>query len=527
MSVLALVIALLSMQGPPAAGTIRGIVMNAGTQFQQPLQDARLELNGGPNSPRVARTDLNGRFVFSDLPPGAYRLVVTRDGFIRQDYPKTIRVTRDQETPNVIFRLDNAPIIAGTVQDEYGEPVPKILVEALRRSYDARGNRTLSRAASALTNDRGEYRIFWLDPGEYFLFASSPPPENGEPAGAVVAPTYFPGVTDPIDAKPIRLDIAREFQGADIRLRHAALWPVVGYITNALTKEPIGASVTLTRPDEEASLSRFSAQSLPTGRNAGGFALEDPVPPGNYIVTAKGTSGESLTGFMRIIIRSTFFPPPAPYDIRMALSPPLSLSGRMFIESRDTVDLHDTKISLTSVDNAFPSPATVLSQRDGQFLVKGVFPGTYVVNVASLPGDFYAKAARLSLKDVFEESLTIDKQPEAPLQILLGSDGGHLDVAVFDSQNQLHTGAQVVLVPDMARRNRPDQYLVAISDDDGRVHFQGIPPGSYKLFAWEGIEPNAYLNIDYIHNYEDLGTPVRITSGDNNPISLRLIPKEF
>src|SRR5262245_45893848 len=186
--------------------------MNAGTQVQQPLHDARLELNGGPNSPHVARTDLNGRFLFSNLPPGSYRLAVTRDGFIRQNYPKTIVVARDQETPNVTFRLENAPIIAGAIQDEYGDPVPNILVEALRRSYDARGNRTLSRAASALTNDRGEYRIFWLDPSEYFLYASTPPPQNDEPPAPTVAPTYFPGVTDAIDAKPVRLDIGREVE---------------------------------------------------------------------------------------------------------------------------------------------------------------------------------------------------------------------------------------------------------------------------------------------------------------------------
>jgi hypothetical protein len=454
-------------------------------------------------------------------------LSVTRDGFIRQDYSKTIVVTREQETPTVIFRLENAPTIAGFLQDEFGEPVPKILVEALRRSYDARGNRTLSRAASALTNDRGEYRIFWLDPGEYFLYASTPPPENGEPPGPTVAPTYFPGVTDPIDSKSVRLDIGREVE-ADFRLRHSLLWGVVGYITNVLTRRPIGASVTLSRPAEEPSLSLFNAQSLPSGPNTGAFSLADPVPPGNYIVTGKGTSGENLLGVTRIVLRS--IPPPPPpltYDIRLALSPPLSLNGRLFIDSGAAADLGPTKISLTSIDSSFPSPATVSTQPDGQFLVKNLLLGTYVVDVVNLPGDFYPKAARFGSTDIFEESLTIDKQPEAPLQILLGSDGGHLDVAVFDSQNQLHTGAQVVLVPDTSRRHRPDQYRAATSDDEGRVHFQGIPPGSYKLFAWESIEPNAYLNIDYIHNYEDLGTPVRITSGDNKPISLRLIPKEF
>jgi hypothetical protein len=56
--------------------------------------------------------------------------------------------------------------------------------------------------------------------------------------------------------------------------------------------------------------------------------------------------------------------------------------------------------------------------------------------------------------------------------------------------------------------------------------FRGVPPGSYRLFAWEGQEPNAYLNADYLEAYEAFGVPVNIASGDNPPVSPRLIPKE-
>jgi len=273
-------------------------------------------------------------------------------------------------------------------------------------------------------------------------------------------------------------------------------------------------------------LARFNETSFASGPNAGAFRLADSVPPGNYIVNAKSTSGETLSGFTRIVIPSTTIPPPPPYDVRLALSSPLSLSGRMFIQSDAATDLRGTHISLTSIDNAFPSPAAVAAQADGQFLVKNLSLGTYVVDVSQLPGDLYPKAARFGTKDVFEDSLTIDKVPEAPLQILIGTDGGHVDVSVFDSQNQLRHNIQVVLVPDMTLRHRPDQYRIAMSDDEGRVTLHGIPPGTYKLFAWEDFEPNAYLNADYIHNYEDLGTRVRIVPGDNPPLAIRLIPKE-
>jgi hypothetical protein len=58
------------------------------------------------------------------------------------------------------------------------------------------------------------------------------------------------------------------------------------------------------------------------------------------------------------------------------------------------------------------------------------------------------------------------------------------------------------------------------------VTIRGIPPGSYKLFAWEELEPNAYLNSAYLAIVEAFGTPVNITSGGNPPVSARLIPKE-
>jgi hypothetical protein len=81
-------------------------------------------------------------------------------------------------------------------------------------------------------------------------------------------------------------------------------------------------------------------------------------------------------------------------------------------------------------------------------------------------------------------------------------------------------------VPDVARRHRRDQYRLAIGGDDGRATLRGIPPGAYKLFAWEDLEANAYLNSDFIGAYENLGTPVNITSGDNPALSARLIPKD-
>jgi protocatechuate 3,4-dioxygenase beta subunit len=514
------------LQTANPAGSIRGVVMKARTVVQQPLQNARVELTDGPGTPLIARTDAGGRFIFSGLAPGRYRLSVTRDGFVRQQFPNAIVIRPELNIRDIVFQLEPAATLAGWVQDEFGQPLGNALVEALRSSYDVRGHRTLVRAASAITDDRGEYRVFWLDPGEYVVYVTSQ--ENAAQAHSpAVAPTYFPGVADPADAKPIRLDLGREAGGVDLRVRGAALQSVDGYISNALTGRPAAAVVTLTRPADVDGISRYQAMSAASGPQAGRFAIPDPLPPGSYIVRAKSVSNEDLQAVDRIVLRPVPVPGP-PYHLRLTLSAPLGITGRMIVESGAAPDLRQTKVSLASVDAEMPSPPPSTPEADGQFQLNGVRPGSYVMDLAGLPEDVYVKAARYGGKDILEEPLTI-ASGEAPssLQILLSTDGGWLRAAVFDRNDRSSAGAQVVLVPEMVRRHRREEYRISTSDDTGAVDLRGIRPGRYKLFAWETLEPNAYLNGDFVRRYEDLGTPVEIAAGANAPVAVRLIPNEF
>jgi protocatechuate 3,4-dioxygenase beta subunit len=502
-------------------------VIKAGTAIRQPLRNARVELIGGSSasSPTVVRTDANGQFVFRNLMPGQYTLGVTCDGFIRQQSPAKIVVAREQPPVNVMFELEPAPIAAGWVLDTNGEPFANVMVEALRRGYDTRGNRRLARAARAVTDDRGEYRIFWLDPGEYFFYATSIPTEGNEvrPSTAVV-PTYFPGVSTPEDAKPVRLDIGREVR-VDFRLRAAGLWEVAGHTMEDVSGKPLAASITVVPPGADPSFSQFHAQSPPTGPFAGEF-LTGGVPPGSYIVVAKSKSNDQeLIAYRHIELRPVLIAPPGGYGMTLPLAAPLSMNGRILVDTSAAVYLRQSSIMLISTDPDLPSPRNVFPRIDGQFTLNGILPGSYLLDISGLPQDLYLKDARFGEQHILEEPMTIEKRllPTA-LQILLASDGGRLQITVRGAKDQPRSGAQVVLVPDLARRSRREQHRVATSDGNGQATLRGIPPGMYKIFAWENLEPNAYLNADYLQLYEELGVPVKIRSGMNPPVTVRSIP---
>jgi hypothetical protein len=506
-----------------AAEVIRGAVIEAGTAIRQPLQDARLEISG-PRSTLVARTDGNGRFTFSNLPPGRYRLTVACDGFIRQEFPETITLGGGKQATDVLFELERAPTAAGRVVNSYGEPIPNMIVEALHRSYDVRGNPRFIRTANAFTDDRGDYRIFWLDPGEYFFDATSPHTGNDIESLTAAAPTFFPGVNTPEDAKSVRLEIGRDVR-VDFRIRDAALWKVSGQTIHGLTGRPLEAAITLTLPNGDPGLSQYHAQS--SSRYPGEFSM-DKVAPGSYILMARSGSGDQeVSAIQRIEIPSVIAAPPQGYGVSLNLSPPLAMAGRLFVESSGVADLRVVSVALASIDPDLPSPRSVLVQPDGQFVLNGVVPGSYVLEMSNLPQDLYLKAARFGQDDILEKPLTLSARDEPKsLQILLGSDGGRLQAAAYNDKRELHPGTQFVLVPEMAHRSRRELYRLATSGEDGHAMLRGIPPGNYKLFAWERVELYAYLNANFLQAYEDLGVPLRIASGDNAPATVRLIPKD-
>jgi hypothetical protein len=98
-----------------------------------------------------------------------------------------------------------------------------------------------------------------------------------------------------------------------------------------------------------------------------------------------------------------------------------------------------------------------------------------------------------------------------------------LETTVLNENSVPQSGVHVVLVPDASRRHRREQYRAAITGDRGRASMRGIPPGRYKVFGWENLEPNAYLNADFIRTYEALGVNVDVAGGDNRQISVRVI----
>ena len=280
--------------GKPLAGAIVALV---NTRASNPTE----------RQGKWIRTDADGRWEAPDLPAGGYTLSVSKAGYLKIEYGqkrpfergKTLDVAPGQLLDRIDLTLPRSGAITGRVFDEFGDPAAAVFVRALRQRY-VNGRRELTPLAEALeglangggdlTDDLGQFRIYGLAPGDYFVSAWFTPP--GEAAAALgYPPIYYPGTPSAGEARRIRIGLGEETQNIDLTLVSARYAIVAGTVLNSLNS-PASASIQLVNADPVA-----GEPVAPTRATSNGTFTLRSVPPGDYrlnvydVRPAAGSSG--------------------------------------------------------------------------------------------------------------------------------------------------------------------------------------------------------------------------------------------
>src|SRR6185295_3474064 len=136
----------------------------------------------------------------TELPAGRYTLSVSKTGFVGWSYGQRrplqagtpLQLREGQQLTGIEFRLPRGSVVAGHVFDETGDPMPGAAVRVMRYQY-AQGERQLVPAGTAETDDQGTYRVWGLNPGEYYITALTREanflrPGRGGPGGRAGGP---------------------------------------------------------------------------------------------------------------------------------------------------------------------------------------------------------------------------------------------------------------------------------------------------------------------------------------------------
>jgi Carboxypeptidase regulatory-like domain len=222
-----------NQQAKSGTAIVRGRVV-AGDSGQ-PLRKAQVRImsNISPGSTqlpesRLVTTDASGRYEFKELPAGRYNLTASKGVYVSLQYGqlrpfepgKPLEILDGQALERIDFALPRGSVITGRVVDEFGEPVSEVQVSAMRYQYTPAGRQLAMAGRQATTNDIGEYRLFALAPGDYYVSATLRGANTFERTDdrSGYAPTYYPSTADTASAQRLTVGVGQTLSEISISL---------------------------------------------------------------------------------------------------------------------------------------------------------------------------------------------------------------------------------------------------------------------------------------------------------------------
>jgi hypothetical protein len=546
-----LILALATQQAITAS--IEGTVLQSGTA--QPIANAVVELSGaGARSSLVISTGADGKFEFRNLAAGPYNLKVSRNGYLENSRGRSISVTPGQAVKEVRLAMMPLGALSGRVYDSTGEPVVNVSVRALKYTFQG-GRRTLTVVKTDTTDDRGEFRLFWLPPGQYYVSAVPAgrgplgdmhisigrtemrlDADGGNPIapgyavdklGTRYLPVYYPGTTDPQAASPVNVQPGSDFNGVYFALQRVTPRKVRAIAIDAALGKPARTpSVTLV-PRGTSSITVSAARPA-----SDGVAEFESVFPGNYYAVATSRIVSSAGEVRLVGGRAAVDVDNSDVDrVVVVMFPPVDISGQVTVDGvlDNAAGLHPI-VALINEHHRGPDLGAAFRElfasfdTPERFTINDAVEGDYRVEVTDLPPGTYLKSIRFGAADLADAILHIDPRSADRLEIVLGTNVGSLEGVVTDKDRRPLGNTSVALVPDTALRQRIDLYQSATTDESGRFRLQGIAPGDYLLFAWEEIEDGLWLDPTFIQRNATTGRRIRVSERSRENVELVAIP---
>jgi protocatechuate 3,4-dioxygenase beta subunit len=466
--------------------------------------------------------------------------------------------------------------ISGRIFDADGEPLGHALVMQVNLTYKD-GRRILIATQHQLTDERGRYRLFGVRPGRVYVaakveelsemfkpglymreLAGTPVVTRRTlPDGEVIEETdglvYYGGAVDAEQARPIDVGPGSDLSSIDISLKPGKIRShhIRGVLINGVTRQPAAGIQVRAVPTKQ---SPFNAIPFAVTDRNGAFDLPGAVP-GSYAVFSVPFAAQAVQNGIPAngIFELPFGPNAIPSSIAKFVSigqvrvempdadienlqiiaeRPSNLAGRIVIKGGANVDFKKIQVALTWDPDVLGMPntgnfgvpaATSAVQPDGSF---ALIPssGHYQLAVRGIPANTFVESARLGSTDILSGGLRLDGPPDSPLNIVVADNAGELNGVAINGRLATMPNVVVALVPESPLRGRHDLYATARTDIAGRFHLRTIPPGDYKLFAWEHAEPDSWHDARFLQPYEAYGTPIRVTEGSNPEARVTVIP---
>ncbi len=495
----------------PQFAIVEGAVINAQNSRTIPRASVMLQGLHGVGS-RSVRADGNGHFLFQQVEPGQYNLRAERQGYYsdesRRDFQPMFELGAGQYLKSVPVRLMPTAAVSGEIVDEYNDYLQDVQVTLLASEVRL-GQMFLRQAAKATTDDRGQYRIAGLRPGRYYVVAEyqknkqasdavlanitagvveqTGSRKHGEPIKLEVvrdtpdppftyAPLFYPASGDFKQAEVFRLNAGDE-TSANFIFISAPVVSITGRVVNGITGAPAPA----------ASVSAFWSEYMLGDGIPARVAHENAafeirgLAPGSYTVRASFVEDrETYAGEATIAVG-----PHGAQNVEIVALPDFDARGHVSLAGNPRTQPGRFVIEFVAA-GLLPRVRASAVFPEFKFEAQLRPEKRYYAAVRNLPEDYYVKSIAISGHVVAPDNVVVSGR-RGDLELVLSPNGAEIDGTLFDSKDQPARGS-ILLVPDVPDFGPPELLRRASADSKGQFSFRGVPPGSYRLVAFESLE---------------------------------------
>ncbi|MGH9849310.1 MAG: carboxypeptidase regulatory-like domain-containing protein [Blastocatellia bacterium] len=513
-SLLAVLLMILTLTvGAQTKGAITGRVVTDDGSGMANVTVVITSVGSQSGAQRTATTDEEGNFRFTDLPARSYGVSV----FGSREYVQA-PLTTSESNQRRYYRLGESAnitlirggVITGRVTNANGEPVVGIQVSAIRvRDAEGQPVRGSSGGVPRMTDDRGVYRLYGLQPGAYVvaanashLFIPVASPYDHE------VPTYYPSSTRDAAAE-VAVASGSEASSIDIRYRGERGHAVSGKVSGVdLAVSYLSALIYLTHVATGAVVSSVYTNPNQSG---GGFAFYG-VADGEYDLVAErsGDSGSDGQASQprRVTVRGADLT-----GIELKLAPQASIAGKVILEpipqrcedkrppAMEEVVLQarrDEAIK-ASLPPFFSMPRAAPPNEKGEFLIQRLNPARYRLQTNLSNENWYLKsitasasspsggAGAASGSDPGRSGLLLKSGERASgVTVTIAEGAASLRGKVVADKEGSRSPARILVYLMPAETASADdvlRYSETMAGKNGAFEFKQIAPGKYRLLA--------------------------------------------
>jgi hypothetical protein len=514
-----------------------GTVVNSltGDPIPHALVEAQVVVVRGTTSmmmQRAAFTDSNGEFTLDDMPDGTRTgIQAFKPGFFsvaENQGPQPILNVGPNIAPVKVLLTPQATIV-GHVVDQDGDPVQGASVFAkCARLFD--GRKQWNMCSSSGTDEDGSFRLSRLQPGSYYLMATV----NGQALRSRdssevhtgYAPAYYP--TTRLGSKRATFEVrAGAKTEVNIVVHKTRMFDVYGNVVGIVPNQPAGVQL-MTRDDEAVPAAvQLEAQS-------GTFVIHN-VPSGDFMLQASADDGHGHPISARVPITVARDVTNVTLALRAAATIPVIVHAELTHDPAQmgTMSIANVQVRpgtpvvnvcLRSIDTGlgFAQYCSNMEMKDDlpSLELRGVEPGRYSVEVMPLgAGMVYASAINYDGKDVTNEDMVVKTGGvTGPLEVTVHDDAATLSCSLRTADDNAQ--AALVITSDSGRWVRT-QMIVG----KGESMLPSIPPGDYKVYAFDRIDHLEFRNPDALREYATKAVPITLGPDDKRSIKLDVITR--